>query len=337
MDFVDNLLLAMRMGHVTSEFTLHHPAVQKLLASTDHVHFDVIIMETVLNDAMLGIAHRFQAPVIGFSSFVATKLSKDLVATPTQLSTVPNPFLQLRSDRMTFGERVRNTAATIFEYICLDLIYFGWQQKLYANIFPAAASTMNELKQNVSMIMVNSHVTVNYPQAYLPNVFDVGGIHLEQPQTDDLPVDIRSFIEGAQNGCIYFSWGSIIESSQLSQQLRTEILLALGQLQQRVLWKWEREHLPDAPSNVLVRQWFPQQAILAHPNVQLFITHGGLLSVIEAVQYAVPMVGVPFVGDQYMNVARAVDKGYAVAVHFSNLTGTSFAWAIDEILRNEER
>lgn len=333
MDFIDNLLLAMQMGAVTSNYTLHHPAIKRLLQSTDE-HFDIVIMETVLNDAMLGIAHHFQAPVIGFSSFVATKLAKDLVGTPTHLSYVPNPNLQLTSDRMSFMERVKNTAATCFEYVCLNLVYMRRQRKLYEAIFPNATTTMDELRRNVSMIMVNSHVTVNYPQPFLPNVIEVAGLHLES-ELPELSPRLRSFIEGAQHGCIYFSWGSIIESSQLSPALRSAILNVFGRLRQRVLWKWEAELLTDAPANVLVQKWFPQQAILAHSNVRLFITHGGLLSVIEAINFGVPLVGVPFVGDQYGNMARAVDKGYAVTVHFSNLTETSFAWAINEVLNDE--
>ncbi|KAJ8928777.1 hypothetical protein NQ314_018635 [Rhamnusium bicolor] len=51
---------------------------------------------------------------------------------------------------------------------------------------------------------------------------------------------------------------------------------------------------------------------MEHPNVVGFITHGGLLSVTEAVFYGVPMVGIPIFGGQRMNVARCVQKGIAV-------------------------
>lgn len=44
-----------------------------------------------------------------------------------------------------------------------------------------------------------------------------------------------------------------------------------------MLWKWE-DDLPDKPSNIRIEKWLPQNDILGHPNVKLFITHGGLLS-----------------------------------------------------------
>lgn len=45
-------------------------------------------------------------------------------------------------------------------------------------------------------------------------------------------------------------------------------------LKQRVLWKFEDESLPGVPSNVMIKKWLPQNDILAHQNVVLFISHG---------------------------------------------------------------
>lgn len=49
-----------------------------------------------------------------------------------------------------------------------------------------------------------------------------------------------------------------------------------------------------------------------HPNTKLFITHGGLLSLIEAIHFGVPMITVPHGGDQYSNAEVAVKKGVAI-------------------------
>lgn len=48
-----------------------------------------------------------------------------------------------------------------------------------------------------------------------------------------------------------------------------------GRLKQNVIWKIENDTLSNIPSNVKIAKWLPQSDILAHPNIVLFITHGG--------------------------------------------------------------
>lgn len=54
--------------------------------------------------------------------------------------------------------------------------------------------------------------------------------------------------------------------------------------------------------------------ISAHPNCKFFISHGGLLSSIESVHFGVPIIGVPILFDQHVNVNKAVANGYAIKV-----------------------
>lgn len=52
---------------------------------------------------------------------------------------------------------------------------------------------------------------------------------------------------------------------------------------QKVIWKHDDDE-PIAklvPTNVMVRKWLPQSDILAHQNVVLFISHGGMFGTFE--------------------------------------------------------
>lgn len=74
--------------------------------------------------------------------------------------------------------------------------------------------------------------------------------------------------------------------------------------------------------------------VAAHPNVKAFVSHGGLLSTIEAIYHGVPMLGIPIFWDQKANVATAVEKGYAVGLRYRELTEDNFEKALREILDN---
>lgn len=80
------------MGITMSNFTLNHPVTKKFL-ETDQ-EFDVVIVEIFMSESLLGFAHRFNAPVIGISTFGASKWTTDLVGSPSPLSYVPHTFLR---------------------------------------------------------------------------------------------------------------------------------------------------------------------------------------------------------------------------------------------------
>jgi hypothetical protein len=74
--------------------------------------------------------------------------------------------------------------------------------------------------------------------------------------------------------------------------------------------------------------------LLAHHNIRLFITHGGLLSTQEAIHRGVPLLGIPIFGDQSLNMNRAVTEGYGLMIRFNNVTMESLLWGIREMIDN---
>jgi glucuronosyltransferase len=70
----------------------------------------------------------------------------------------------------------------------------------------------------------------------------------------------------------------------------------------------------------------------AHPNTRLFMTHGGLLSMQEAIDRGVPVVGIPVIGDQHRNVIWAVSEGFGVSIDFNNITSESVSRAMNQVL-----
>jgi len=72
----------------------------------------------------------------------------------------------------------------------------------------------------------------------------------------------------------------------------------------------------------------------AHPNLKLFITHGGLLSTTEAVHRGVPIVGIPIFGDQPLNMKQVENAGFGKSVEIEQITAESFYSVISEVVTN---
>lgn len=105
-----------------------------------------------------------------------------------------------------------------------------------------------------------------------------------------------------------------MKSQNLGAEKLKIILESLEELPYKILWKFENEELKNKPTNVKIIKWAPQQDVLRHPNVKLFITQGGLQSIEEAIRFNVPMVVMPFLADQGQNAKRIAHKGIAVEV-----------------------
>lgn len=113
--------------------------------------------------------------------------------------------------------------------------------------------------------------------------------------------ELEDFIEPARKGFVIFSLGTNIRSDQLPPKIQQDIIKAFEQLPDyHFLWKFESDTLPKHPAkNVLIQKWLPQNDLLGHPKVKVFITHGGMLSTQEASWYGVPVIGIPFIVDQH--------------------------------------
>lgn len=120
----------------------------------------------------------------------------------------------------------------------------------------------------------------------------------------------------------------------MSPETRQIFLKVFAELKQRVLWKFEDDKISNLPANVKVAKWLPQADILAHPNVKVFIAHGGIFGMQEAVHHAVPVLGMPFYFDQESNINAGQAAGYAIGLHYSSITEGQLRSALGELLSN---
>lgn len=111
------------------------------------------------------------------------------------------------------------------------------------------------------------------------------------------------------------------------------IFKVLGKLKQKVIMKWDTSE--KMPKNVLIGKWLPQDDILAHKNLKLFISHCGLGGIVESKFHGVPILGIPLFADQLSNAISAVGEGWAKKLDIKSLTGDIFYDSIMEMIESD--
>ncbi|XP_058123358.1 UDP-glycosyltransferase UGT4-like [Anopheles ziemanni] len=330
---VQKMLNLQYFVHAIANTTLSSPAVQSLLHSDEQ--FDLLVLEIFLDEVFLGFGDRFNCPVIAMSTFGASAWVTSLIGSPQPLSYIPHPMIGLTS-RMNFRQRLTNVLFTGFDEILKSVLFDPIHEEYYRKFFPNAKRSLAEMRRHgVSLVLVNSHFSLSFPRPYLPNLIEVGGFHVNR-KVNPLPEDIKNFVEKSKHGVIYFSMGSNIKPSKMDRQKRDDIIKVLSAVKQNIIWKWDDDTLVLDKGKFLLGKWFPQDDILAHPNVKLFITHGGLLSCTESIYHGVPIVGIPIFGDQLLNMARAEQSGWGIGVTYTELNEAIFSKAVNEVLSNDK-
>lgn len=323
------------LGLETTEHAFRRDNVGEFLRN-DKSRFDLILAEQFYQEAFLMLAHKYQAPVVTVGTFGFAQYMGPLMGMMNMWSHVPHEFLPF-TDRMTFWQRLYNSATSAYELLLRFFYYMPRQEAMALEHFGhlnGPLPKVSDLERQISVMLLNSHAPLTTARAKVPGLIQVGGLHIKEPKP--LPSDLQKFLDDAHDGAIYFSLGTNLRSADMPKDKLRAILSVFRSMKQRIIWKYEDESIQDLPSNVMIKSWLPQSDILAHPNVKVFITHGGLLGTQEGVHRAVPMLGIPIYCDQHLNMNKAVLGGYAVKLYFPNVTESSFRWALNELLHKPE-
>lgn len=139
---------------------------------------------------------------------------------------------------------------------------------------------------------------------------------------------MQKFLDDAKDGFVYISFGGSRRLADMDDKMRRDIVHVINSTPYYVLWQSDIEHFDLPESKHLQVAWVPQQSVLNHANIRLFITHGGLCSLYEAMYFKVPIIGIPFTGEQYYYLNHAVNNGWALRLEYKNISLFSLTWAI---------
>ncbi|XP_065343007.1 UDP-glucosyltransferase 2-like [Cloeon dipterum] len=288
--------------------------------------YDLVIAEHFLHEALHGLAWYFEVPLVLFAP-------SDLVPLPSgvaPLSYVPHPLLALNKP-MSFTDRLVNVLANAFWTLGYNYYYLPQQDAISKEVFGNEAPSVWETEP--WLVLLNSDPALNGPVPRMPWEVEVGGLHVRSTPWP-LPDELQAFLDGADAGLIYFSFGSSLRCSQMPPALRQVFVDAFRALPQRVVWVYDEDELQGKPENVFIAKWVHQQEVLAHPNTVAMITHGGPVSGQEAAHFGVPVVAIPVFGDQRIRAQRTQRDNLGVMLEMRNVTTPSLLWALKEVTTN---
>ncbi|XP_046972519.1 UDP-glycosyltransferase UGT5-like [Vanessa cardui] len=302
--------------------------IQNLLRSNRQ--FDLVFTESFIRPALI-YSHIFNAPVIEFSSLSGINSAFEMVGAATHPLIYPNP-MHRRIYNLTMWEKITE----LYYHYATELIFKNHLQienYMLKSILGPTTPDLDDLRQNVRMLFLNIHPVWDFNRPVPPNVLFLGGLH--QKPAQDLPQDLKSYLDSSKNGVIYVSFGTNVKPSMFPRETLKIFTDVFSQLPNDVLWKWDNDELPGRPKNVKISKWLPQSDLLRHPKIKLFITQGGLQSTDEAITAGVPLIGIPMLGDQWFNVEQYIKFNIGKGLSIDTLTENQLMDAIKIISDSE--
>ena len=305
--------------------TLKSPELQAILKQK----FDVVLsMSTIVGY----IADTLDCNIIYVTPFGPFHGVANMIGNQFFPSQSPAPASSFEHPER-FGERLSNLLITILFNVYYSFISYSMYSELAPQLNYTGPPFLETLEARLQILLINSHPITHDPQPFLENVVQVGGMHIKPHKP--LPDDLQNFLDNSPDGVILVSFGSSITPSSMGEEKRKEFVKAFKHLKQRIIWKWDAETTDDIPDNVLIRNWLPQNDLLAHPNLKVFVTHGGLFSTMEAIYHGTILVGTPLANDQKPNLKRVESNNIGIMLDWEQLTAQVLVDAINTALKDE--
>ncbi|XP_053609831.1 UDP-glycosyltransferase UGT5-like [Plodia interpunctella] len=322
-------------GLAFTEVALNSTQVQDFLKN-DH-KFDLVISEHFFQEALYVLAHKYNAPLALVTTYGNSMRHNIITRNPLQLSTLVSEFLDVKEPTSFWG-RMRNLYFAVYEFVWFKYWYLEKQEALVKKYIPGLKEpvpTLYDLEKDAALMLYNSHFSFDNAVAYGPNIVEIGGVHLSKSDAE-LPKDLKEVLDGAKYGVVYVNFGSNVRSSELPLEKKNAFLKVFKELKQIVIWKWEDEKLENKPDNLVIRKWFPQKEILSHPNVKVFISHGGLIGTQEAIFHGIPIIGIPIYADQFNNLLQAEEIGFGQMLLFKDITEDNLRKMLNNVLKDDK-
>ncbi|XP_022221775.1 UDP-glycosyltransferase UGT5 [Drosophila obscura] len=297
---------------------------------------EVVDQDLIISDATNGIEcllplvpkHR-SIPILGVSGGKLTaELLKLVRAEDTiNVARIPHPISQLPED-MDFVGRLQNSALHLADKL------LRWTDLL--PISRGAFVPTDHAYPPLKLMLLNTHSTLDYAQNLPGSVIEVGGLHI-WTQSRPLPSNIQKFVDKFIDAIIYINFPHI----DLFFGIGTKAVLHMARRHPTYGFVWNVENvkeLPEQMDNILTLHVDArlQQDILAQSGVKCFLNHGDSFSLQEAIYYAVPVLVIPLILEQFNNAQRIEERNLGVVLSTNTFFELTMARTLKRLLKHEE-
>ncbi|XP_059808456.1 UDP-glucuronosyltransferase 2C1-like [Hypanus sabinus] len=296
-----------------------------LLSQLQKANFDLVLTDPVLSTGPM-LAHYLKLPLVYDVRWLETGDAHFLFA-PSPLSYVPISNSHL-TDKMSFLQRTQNFIQSLIHLSILELsVYPRFNELCHRYLGPDTDIKTIQLSADVLLMRVD--FVFEFPRPTMPNIVYIGGFQCKPAQP--LAAEFEEFVQSSgKHGLIVLSLGSLV--SYLPKQITMEIANAFAQVPQKVIWKYDGEIPLKIGNNTLLTKWIPQNDLLGHPNTRVFISHGGINGIYEAIYHGVPVIGMPLFSDQFDNVVKLESRGVAKMLNVATMHSTDLLQALNEVI-----
>ncbi|KAK8954939.1 UDP-glycosyltransferase 71C4 [Platanthera zijinensis] len=313
--------------HISLAFQLYAPHVKSALAATAPVALVIDFFATTVIDA----ARDLQIPTYVFFSTNATSLAL-MLHLPALHDEIPEEFELLQGEIKVPGlaagipptsmpTPLMNKKNRCYTW----LVYHGKRFKDVRGIIP---NTLRAFEPQVLSALESDRS--------VPPIHPVGPVLcLDRAAGGGERHECLRWLDAQPAASVVFlCFGSL---SQMTEAQAAETAVGIERSGRRFLWCLrlaESEGDGRLPAGfreatngrgMVVEQWVPQAAVLAHAAVGGFVTHGGWNSCLESLWFGVPMVTWPMGAEQHLNaMMMAAEMGVAAEMEIDRHRG---GWA----------
>ncbi|WP_088072033.1 macrolide family glycosyltransferase [Gottfriedia luciferensis] len=203
----------------------------------------------------------------------------------------------------------------------------------FAETYGVPAPSINEVfcqTGQLNLVYTSTFFQPDYDRLDSSYVFSGPSIS-KRESLSDFSLDA---LKGDDRPVVYISMGTVLAKSEHFFQLcmdafrdaSYQVVISAGRSMDMGLFR-------NAPSHIIVRQYVPQLEVLQQATV--FVSHGGMNSVSEALYYDVPLVLIPHAADQPIIAARVDQLGAGVVLNKSQLTAAKLRDAVNQVISEQ--